>query len=81
MASVFKSEMAATKYTILYYDENSKRRKKTGYTDKRESERMGMQLEDRARKIRDGLIDLSAERFVNAERKLLSSTSLIGGRT
>lgn len=70
MASVFKIDGAA-KYTILYRDENGKRRKKAGYTDKRESERLGMKLEERAQKVRNGDIDLSSERFVIAERKLL----------
>jgi hypothetical protein len=54
-----------------YHDENGKRRKKTGYTDKRESERLAARLEDRAIKIKNGDIDPSSERYVIAERKLL----------
>ena len=73
MASVFKSPNApkGTKYTILWFDENGQRRKKIGYTDKQESEKLGMRLESAARKIRNGDIDVSSERFANAERKLL----------
>lgn len=62
MASVFKSK-GDVKFTILYTDENGKRRKKVGYADKRESERLGMKLEERACKIRDGLIDPKAEAY------------------
>jgi integrase len=56
MASVFKAN-GATKYTILYYDENGDRRKKAGYTDKRASQELATKLETEARKIRDGLGD------------------------
>jgi integrase len=71
MASVFKAD-GATKYTILYNDEHGKRRKKIGYTDKRESERFAAKLEDRAIKIKNGDIDPRSERFAIAERKLLT---------
>jgi hypothetical protein len=40
MASVFKFPKNAKKRSIFYTDENGKRRKKTGYTDTRESERL-----------------------------------------
>ena len=62
MASVFKAKGAA-KYTILYTDENGSRRKKRGYTDKRESERLATKLEERADKIRDGTADPAAEAY------------------
>src|SRR5262245_12289089 len=62
MASIFKAA-GAKKYTIVYTDKDGKRRKKAGYTDKKESERLANQLEERARQIRDGLIDESAERY------------------
>ena len=62
MASVFKSK-GATKWTILYTDENGKRRKKAGYTDRRETERLAAKLEERAVKIKDGTIDPAAEKY------------------
>jgi integrase len=71
MASVFKSK-GASAYTVLYMDEHGKRRKKKGYTDKRESERLAKELEDRARKIKDGLIDPKAEAFRTHEGTLLA---------
>ncbi len=57
MASVFKATKNAERYTILYYDEHGKRRKKMGYSDKRESERLAVKLEETAKKIKDGMID------------------------
>ena len=62
MASIFKSKGKA-EYTVLYMDEHGRRRKKKGYTDKRESERLAKELEDRARKIKDGLADPKAEAY------------------
>ena len=72
MASVFKFPENAAKWTILYTDENGKRRKKVGYTDKRESERLGMKLEERACKIRDGLVDPKAEAYRDHAARPLS---------
>jgi hypothetical protein len=46
MASVFKAK-GATKYTILYTDENGKRRKKAGATDKAVSQRIANDLENK----------------------------------
>jgi hypothetical protein len=63
VASVFKSPKNAPTWTIVYADEHGKRRKKKGYTDKRESERLGMKLEERARKIRNGDIDPKDEKY------------------
>jgi integrase len=71
MPSVFKSDGAA-KYTIFYTDENGKRRKKTGFPDKKRSDRLAAQLEERAREIREGLADPAAEKYAAAERKPLA---------
>ncbi len=38
-------------------DENGKRRKKRGYTDKSESLKLAVKREERAQKVRDGLVD------------------------
>ena len=62
MASVFKAKGAA-KHTILFTDEHGRRRKKTGYVSKRETERLAMKLEERAAKIKNGDIDPKAEKF------------------
>jgi site-specific recombinase XerD len=56
VASVFKSKGKA-EYTIVYTDENGDRRKKKGYTDKRETQELAVKLEKEARKIRNGEID------------------------
>ena len=71
MASVFKSK-GKSEYTIFYVDEHGKRRKKKGFTDKRESERLAKELEDRARKVKHGLIDPKAEAYRTHEGTLLA---------
>jgi integrase len=63
VASVFKFPKNALTWTVVYTDQHGKRRKKKGYTDKRESERLGMKLEERARKIRNGDIDPKDEKY------------------
>ncbi|MDE2100036.1 MAG: tyrosine-type recombinase/integrase [Patescibacteria group bacterium] len=68
MASVFKAK-GAKRYTILYHDENGKRRKKTGATDKAVSQRIANELENRVALRREGLIDPAAERFAECERQ------------
>jgi integrase len=72
MASVFKFPKSALTWTIVYTDQHGKRRKKKGYTDKRESERLGMKLEERARKIRNGDINPKDERYRDHEAVLLT---------
>ena len=57
MASVFKAKKSDERYTIMYYDENGQRRKKIGYSDKRESQKLACRLEDEARKIKNGDIN------------------------
>ena len=71
MASVFKAA-GASKYTILWFDENGKRRKSAGFTDKRESQKEGIRLEERARKIKNGDIDLRNEAYRGHEAKTLA---------
>jgi hypothetical protein len=61
VASVFKSKGNAY-YTIVYTDEHGRRRKKKGYSDKRESECFARRLEERARKVKDGELDPKDER-------------------
>ena len=63
MASVFKSPKNAPRWTIVYTDEHGKRRKKQGYTDKRETERLAARLEERSIKIKNGDIDPKAEAY------------------
>jgi integrase len=67
VASVFKFPKNALTWTVVYTDQHGKRRKKKGYTDKRESERLGMKLEERARKIRNGEIDPKDEKYRDHE--------------
>jgi integrase len=54
MASIYKPA-GSKRYVINYRDEHGRLRKKTAYTDKRESERLAGNLEETARKVRDGL--------------------------
>ena len=68
MASVFKPE-GSRKYIILYFDENGKRRKKVGATDKAVTQRIANELENRVALRREGLIDPAAERFAESERQ------------
>jgi len=72
MASVFKAK-GASKYTILYTDENDRRRKKVGTTDKAVSQRIANDLENKVALRRQGLIAPSAERVAESER-----TPLVG---
>jgi integrase len=62
MASVFKPD-GAKKYVILYHDENGKRRKKTGATDKAVTERLARDIENRVLLRREGLIDPKDESY------------------
>jgi integrase len=72
VASVFKSP-GAKKWTILYFDENGVRRKKTGAPDKAVTERIAADIENRVALRRDGLIDPAAERRAAHERTPLKA--------
>jgi integrase len=71
MASIFKSP-GKSKYTILYFDENGKRRKRAGFTDKGETRRLANKLEEDARKRREGLIDDTAIAYRDHGRRSLA---------
>jgi integrase len=68
MASVFKPKGAA-KYVIFYTDENGRRRKKTGSTDKAVTERVARDIENKVLLRQEGLIDEDAERFTAHARQ------------
>jgi integrase len=68
MASVFKSK-GSKRYTIMFSDEHGNRRKRRGYTDKGETMKLAIKLEERARKIRDGLVDPRDEQFRDHDRR------------
>src|SRR3954449_12516094 len=70
MASVFKPA-GKSKYVIFYFDENGRRRKKTGANDKAVTERIARDIENKVALRREGLIDAAAERFSESERKPL----------
>ena len=72
MASVFKSA-GSKKYTIMWRDENGKRHKKTGCTDKAESQRIGNDLENQKALRRAGLVDRKAETYRDHEATPLSA--------
>ena len=62
MASVFKAA-GASKYTILYHDENGRRRKKAGTTDKGVTERIAHAIEERVALRKDGLVNPRDEAY------------------
>jgi integrase len=62
VASVFKAD-GARKYTIVYTDENGRRRKKAGATDKAVSERIARDIENKVALRREGLIDPKDEAY------------------
>jgi hypothetical protein len=62
MASIFKAK-GAKRYTILYFDENGKRRKKAGATDKAVTERIARDIENRVLLRREGLVDPKDEAY------------------
>ena len=68
MATVFKTAGRA-KYVIQYFDENGRRRKATGATDKAVSERIAHDLENNVALRKQGLIDPKAESFRDHEAK------------
>jgi hypothetical protein len=66
MASVFKLA-GKSKYVIIYTDENGKRRKKIGATDKAVSQRLANELENKVAMRRGGLVDPAAELYRDHE--------------
>ena len=66
MASVFKAK-GERKYTILYFDEDGRRRKTKGCSDKAESERIAADLENQVAVCRAGLVDRKAEAYRDHE--------------
>jgi hypothetical protein len=71
MASIFKAR-GASRYAILYVDENGRRRKKTGATDRTVTKRISNKLEDEVALRKAGLHDPKAEAYRDAEAKPLS---------
>jgi len=65
MASVHRrGDVNSGYWFYTYKNEHGKRRTLKGYKDKRETERVAREVEERARKIREGLIDPAEERAV-----------------
>ena len=62
MASIFKPA-GKSKYVIFYHDENGKRHKKTGATDKQVTERIARDIENRIALRREGVVDPKAEAY------------------
>ncbi len=62
MASIFKPA-GKSKYVIFYHDEDGKRHKKTGATDKQVTERIARDIENRTALLREGIIDPKAEAY------------------
>jgi integrase len=68
MASIYKPP-GRSKYIIEFRDENGRRRRKTGATDKAVSQRIANDIENKVALRKQGLIDPAAERFADAARK------------
>jgi integrase len=60
VATIFKP-VGRSKYVIQYFDENGRRRKKTGATEKAVSERMANDIENKIALRKQGLLDPEAE--------------------
>jgi integrase len=71
MASIFKPK-GKTKYVILYMDDNGRRRKKIGATDKTVTQRIARDIENRVALRREGLIDPADESYVAHDARTLS---------
>jgi integrase len=70
VASVFKPK-GKSRYVINWVDEHGKRRKCAGYTDRAATQQKANELEKRARKIRDGLLDPKEEAYAVHEGRPL----------
>jgi integrase len=68
VASIYKPP-GRSKYIIEFRDENGRRRRKTGATDKAVSQRIANDLENKIALRKQGLIDPAAERFADSARK------------
>jgi site-specific recombinase XerC len=71
MASVFKAK-DAKRYTISYFDENGRRRKKTGMTDKSVTQQLANEIERNVRLRKEGLLDPRDEAFRDQDLKPLT---------
>ena len=66
MASVFKPQ-GAKKYVIMYTDDQGRRRKQVGATDKGVTQRIARDLENKVALRREGLIDPREDAFARHE--------------
>ena len=71
MASIFKPK-GSKKYVILYSDENGRRRKKTGATDKTVTKQIARDLENKVALRRSGIVDAKDEAYRDHEAKPLA---------
>ena len=62
MASIFKPR-GKSKYVIFYFDENGRRKKKAGCTDRKETDRIARDLENRVALRREGVVDPREEAY------------------
>lgn len=70
MASIFRPK-GRKKYIIEYFDENGRRRKKTGATDKAVTERIARELENRVALRREGVIDARDDAYRDHEARTI----------
>jgi integrase len=69
---VFKAKKSDERWTLMWFDESGKRKKKLCFVSKKDTERLGMKLEEQARAIRAGLISPKERAYKDHEAKPLS---------
>jgi len=73
MASVYRrNDIKSNKWYIAYRDEHNKTRVKVGFSDKRQTQRLAAELEEDARRIREGLVDPGEQRMKEHRARCLA---------
>jgi hypothetical protein len=76
MASIFKPK-GSDKYVINYTDENGRRRKAAGTSDKAVTKQIASKLEGDVALRRRGILDKDAERFAEARQRRRGRSSWV----
>jgi integrase len=80
MATIYKPT-GRSKYIIEYFDENGRRRRKTGTTDKGVTDRIAKDIEDKVALRRQGLLDPKAEAYRDHEARPLAEHVVAWGES
>ena len=71
MATIYRPKGRKT-YIIEWFDENNKRHRKSGTSDKSVAKRIAADIENKKALRKEGLIDRAAERFAECDRQSIS---------